>query len=142
MIPLLILADRSWRMSVGFEMIVAITIFAIATVALLPFAKGAVIGFAWAQGVVRSPDRVDDRCNGGTSQRSLPSDRLAPGAKVQIEASRPKRDGNVIRLLDEEIRYRPAGPVLQGEDRDRHGWDQKVRAQRTCGLTLPFAPQG
>jgi len=66
MIPLLILADRSWQMSVGFEMIVAIPIFAIATLALLPFAKGAVIGFAWAQGVVRSSDSVDDRRDGST----------------------------------------------------------------------------
>ena len=55
MIPLLILADRSWQMSVGLEMAIAIPIFAIATLALLPFAKGAVIGFAWARGVVRNP---------------------------------------------------------------------------------------
>lgn len=55
MIPLLILADRSWQMSVGIEMAAAIPIFAIATLALLPFAKGAVIGFAWSRGVVRNP---------------------------------------------------------------------------------------
>ena len=52
---ILVLADRSWQMSVAVEMAIAIPIFAIATLALLPFAKGAVIGFAWARGVVRNP---------------------------------------------------------------------------------------
>ena len=56
MIPLLVLADRSWQMSVAVEMAIAIPVFAIATLALLPFVKGAVIGFAWARGVVRNPD--------------------------------------------------------------------------------------
>jgi uncharacterized protein (DUF983 family) len=55
MVPILILSDRAWQMSVAFEMVVAIPIFAAATLALLPFAKGAVIGFAWAHGVVRNP---------------------------------------------------------------------------------------
>ncbi len=55
MIPLLILADRSWEMSVGLEMAVAIPIFLLATLLLLPFVKGAVIGFAWSRGVVRNP---------------------------------------------------------------------------------------
>jgi uncharacterized protein (DUF983 family) len=55
MIPLLIMADRSWQMSVGMEMAVAIPIFLVATLLLLPFVKGMVIGFAWARGVVRNP---------------------------------------------------------------------------------------
>jgi uncharacterized protein (DUF983 family) len=55
LIPVLILADRSWQMSVAVEMAVAIPIFLLATVALLPFAKGGVIGVAWAFGVVRNP---------------------------------------------------------------------------------------
>jgi uncharacterized protein (DUF983 family) len=55
MIPPLIMADRSWQASVGLEMALAIPIFLVATLLLLPFAKGAVIGFAWARGVVRNP---------------------------------------------------------------------------------------
>lgn len=55
MIPLLFAADRTWDMSVVFESALAIPIFLIATLALLPFAKGAVIGFAWSRGVVRNP---------------------------------------------------------------------------------------
>ncbi len=55
LIPVLILADRSWQMSVAVEMAVAIPIFLVATLVLLPFAKGGVIGFAWAFGVVRNP---------------------------------------------------------------------------------------
>jgi uncharacterized protein (DUF983 family) len=55
MVPLLFLADRTWEMSVWFEGAVAIPIFSLATVALLPFAKGGVIGFAWAFGVKLNP---------------------------------------------------------------------------------------
>jgi uncharacterized protein (DUF983 family) len=55
MVPILFAADRAWDMSVGLEMAVALPIFLISTMALLPFAKGAVIGFAWARGVVRNP---------------------------------------------------------------------------------------
>jgi uncharacterized protein (DUF983 family) len=54
MVPLLFLADRTWKMSVWFEWAVAIPIFSLATLTLLPFAKGGVIGFAWAFGVTRS----------------------------------------------------------------------------------------
>jgi len=53
MVPLLFLADRAWVMSVWFEGALAIPIFSLATLTLLPFAKGAVIGFAWAFGVTR-----------------------------------------------------------------------------------------
>ena len=42
-------------MSVWFEGAVAIPIFSLATLTLLPFAKGGVIGFAWAFGVNRNP---------------------------------------------------------------------------------------
>ncbi len=55
MVPILIAADRTWDMSVGFEAALAIPIFLIATLLILPFAKGAVIGFAWARGVTRNP---------------------------------------------------------------------------------------
>jgi uncharacterized protein (DUF983 family) len=55
MAPLLVLADRTWEMSVWFEGAVAIPIFSLATLTLLPFAKGGVIGFAWAFGVKRNP---------------------------------------------------------------------------------------
>ena len=53
MVPFLIMADRTWDMSVWFEGAVALPIFLVATMVLLPFAKGGVIGFAWAYGVVR-----------------------------------------------------------------------------------------
>lgn len=55
MVPLLFVADRTWDMSVGFEMSLALPVFLIATLLSLPFAKGAVIGFAWARGVTRGP---------------------------------------------------------------------------------------
>jgi uncharacterized protein (DUF983 family) len=55
MVPLLILADRTWEMSVWFEGAMAIPIFSLATLILLPFAKGGVIGFAWAFDVKRNP---------------------------------------------------------------------------------------
>jgi uncharacterized protein (DUF983 family) len=53
MVPLLFAADRAWDMSIGFEMTLALPLFLIATLLLLPFAKGGVIGFAWARGVTR-----------------------------------------------------------------------------------------
>ena len=55
MVPGLFLADRAWAMSAWFEGALAIPIFTIATLALLPFAKGGVIGFAWAEAVTRNP---------------------------------------------------------------------------------------
>ncbi len=54
MVPLLFAADREWEMTVWFEGLWAIPVFLVATMALLPFAKGAVIGFAWAFGVTRN----------------------------------------------------------------------------------------
>ncbi len=53
LVPILFLADRTWDMSVWFEAAWAIPIFLVATLALLPFAKGGVIGYAWAFGVTR-----------------------------------------------------------------------------------------
>ncbi len=55
MVPVLFFADRAWEMSVWFEAAVALPIFSLATLALLPFAKGGVIGLAWAFGVKRNP---------------------------------------------------------------------------------------
>ena len=54
MVPVLFAADRTWNMSVWFEGTIAIPIFLVAMLVLLPFAKGGVIGFAWAMGVTRS----------------------------------------------------------------------------------------
>ena len=53
MVPILIIVDRTWDMSVWLEGALALPIFSVATLALLPFAKGGVIGFAWAYGVTR-----------------------------------------------------------------------------------------
>lgn len=55
MVPILFAVDRGWDISVAAETAVAVPIFALATLVLLPFAKGAVIGFAWSRGVVRNP---------------------------------------------------------------------------------------
>ena len=55
LVPALLLADRTWAMSSLFEGALAIPIFLVATLALLPFTKGAVIGFSWAVGVTRNP---------------------------------------------------------------------------------------
>ena len=54
MVPIFVAADRTWDMSMGFEAAVALPIFLIATLLLLPVAKGAVIGFAWSRGVTRN----------------------------------------------------------------------------------------
>lgn len=55
MVPVLFLADRTLEMSVWLEGAVALPIFLLATLALLPLAKGGVIGLAWAFGVKRNP---------------------------------------------------------------------------------------
>jgi hypothetical protein len=41
--------------SVSTEVLVALPLFLLVTLLVLPFAKGAVIGFAWARGVTRDP---------------------------------------------------------------------------------------
>jgi uncharacterized protein (DUF983 family) len=51
--PLFIWADHTWQMSVWFEAMLAMPFFIVITLAVLPFAKGGVIGFAWAYGVTR-----------------------------------------------------------------------------------------
>jgi uncharacterized protein (DUF983 family) len=53
MVPLLFAADRTWDMSVWFEAAWALPLFLVATLALLPYAKGGVIGLAWAYNVTR-----------------------------------------------------------------------------------------
>ncbi len=55
MVPILVAADRTWDMSVWTEAAIALPIFLVATVLLLPFVKGAVVGFAWSRGVTRRP---------------------------------------------------------------------------------------
>ena len=55
MVPILVVADRTWDMSVGLEAALALPVFLVVTLLVLPFAKGAVIGFAWARGVTRNP---------------------------------------------------------------------------------------
>jgi uncharacterized protein (DUF983 family) len=58
MVPLLFVADRTWDMSVWFEAAWALPLFLIVTLAVLPYAKGGVIGFAWAFGVTRRTNRT------------------------------------------------------------------------------------
>jgi uncharacterized protein (DUF983 family) len=59
MVPFLILADRHWDPSVWLEAAIALPVFAVAILALLPFVKGGVIGFAWAMDVTRrQPEEV------------------------------------------------------------------------------------
>jgi uncharacterized protein (DUF983 family) len=56
MVPFLIAADRIWNPSVWLEASIALPVFAVAAVAVLPYAKGGVIGFAYALGVTRRSD--------------------------------------------------------------------------------------
>lgn len=53
LIPVFVLIDRSWEIPVFWELVVALPVFSISTLALLPFVKGAAIGFAWSRGVTR-----------------------------------------------------------------------------------------
>jgi uncharacterized protein (DUF983 family) len=53
MVPFLIVADRHWDPSVWLEAGIALPVFAAAILALLPYVKGGVIGFAWALDVTR-----------------------------------------------------------------------------------------
>ena len=55
LVPILVVIDHTWNPSIGSEMLVALPLFLLATLVVLPFAKGAVIGFAWARGVTRNP---------------------------------------------------------------------------------------
>lgn len=55
LVPVFVIADTTWTLPLWIEAAVTIPVFLIATLALLPYAKGAVIGFAWAFGVSRKP---------------------------------------------------------------------------------------
>lgn len=55
LVPVLFALDLSWNLSVWYETALAIPVFAAATLAVLPFAKGGVVGLAWAVGVTRTP---------------------------------------------------------------------------------------
>ncbi len=56
LVPILLVVVRSWPdLSLGLELSVSLPIFLIASVVVLPYAKGAVIGMAWAYEVVRGP---------------------------------------------------------------------------------------
>ncbi len=53
MTPILIGADALWSPPFWLEGLIALPLFTAATIGLLPFAKGGVIGFAYALGVRR-----------------------------------------------------------------------------------------
>ena len=52
--PIFVVCDRTWNLPLWIEAAVTIPAFLIAVLAILPFAKGGVIGFAWAYGVTRN----------------------------------------------------------------------------------------
>jgi uncharacterized protein (DUF983 family) len=52
-VPLLVLMDNTWDMSVWLEGVIALPFFLAVTLMMLPFVKGGVIGFAWAFDVIR-----------------------------------------------------------------------------------------
>ncbi len=60
LVPVFVIADRTWDLPLWIEAAVTVPVFLIATMALLPFAKGGVIGFSWAFGVTRSDRAVAD----------------------------------------------------------------------------------
>ena len=51
--PVLFFVDRAWTPSMWLEMAIAVPLFLAASAAVLPFAKGAIIGLAWAYNVTR-----------------------------------------------------------------------------------------
>ena len=51
--PLFIYSDRTWIMSIWLEAAIWLPAFVAIMLAVLPFVKGGVIGFAWAFGVTR-----------------------------------------------------------------------------------------
>jgi uncharacterized protein (DUF983 family) len=53
LVPVLIAIDRTWNIPVFWEMTFALPLFLSATLSLLPFVKGATIGFACSRGVTR-----------------------------------------------------------------------------------------
>jgi uncharacterized protein (DUF983 family) len=53
MVPILFSADRAFNLPMWLEMTLALVIFAVVMLAMLPFVKGGVIGFAWSRGVIR-----------------------------------------------------------------------------------------
>jgi uncharacterized protein (DUF983 family) len=55
LVPVLLVVDHIWDISVSLEMVVALPVFLLVTLLVLPFAKGAVIGFAWSRGVTLNP---------------------------------------------------------------------------------------
>ncbi len=55
LVPAFVVADHTWTLPLWIEAAVTIPLFLVATLTLLPFAKGGVIGFTWAYGVTRNP---------------------------------------------------------------------------------------
>ena len=53
-VPILLAIDHAYDPALWAEMAIALPLFALLTVAALPFVKGAVIGFAHATGVTRA----------------------------------------------------------------------------------------
>ncbi len=56
-LPFMFWADRAWSPALWLQFAIWLPLVAAVTVAMLPFMKGAVIGFAWATGVTRAGSR-------------------------------------------------------------------------------------
>jgi uncharacterized protein (DUF983 family) len=52
-IPLIFWMDRVWAPALWLLFAIWLPLITVASIVLLPYAKGAVIGFAWAAGVTR-----------------------------------------------------------------------------------------
>lgn len=56
-IPLMLWIDRAWEPAIWLQLAIWLPLIGIITLGALPYMKGAVVGFAWANGVTRETAR-------------------------------------------------------------------------------------
>lgn len=56
-VPFVFWADRAWMPALWVQMAIWLPLITVATLVMLPYMKGAVVGFAWATGVTRETAR-------------------------------------------------------------------------------------
>jgi uncharacterized protein (DUF983 family) len=56
-IPIMFWLDRAWEPAMWVQFAIWLPLITVITIAALPYMKGAVIGFAWANGVTRESTR-------------------------------------------------------------------------------------